>query len=594
MSSARRFTSPADRAGGLLAATLWLAACGCELPPAQTDSAALPPVLERIRRAYPELASGRFVALASFESAREAELFRVVDAHNATETRDQPWINVLRAREESGVASLSATLKERGDALLFDGVRSRELSLLRDWRSWPLLLMAMFAPPGGQVLELSIESGTDSPLRWMRTLHLTPGWNLLRFDLAEIGDEIDLSDVRRLAWRALRATGPVELCLDDVILADNTQTLLERDDSRPQLYAFRQGRRIHVGVPGRFELAFRDAVITSWQAGEEQNLTVRSGLGPWPIPLSPGWATSGQPIVYDDPRLFSSWGELVSASQQVLEKSPARVVIEGRWVFLQAGQPPPSTLPVLRPSHVWRYVIYPDGSVYARLTSDSRGAGWPAPLAGCALALDARRGFSRLAGPPPGSARDGAGLVLMARAERGRADLLWCPHDRGLAAAQIEVVSNDARRTAIVAGQREAADVIETVHLLRFWPSDLDGRPEAESYAGDYQQPARLLFARGRAVLDAPGDLNGDGFNESEGCYELATEEGVARFTFDPVGRLRHQPRFRIHGATGMRCWVYVDGRIVTAEERDALGDVLFAIPGPLGACVSVEVHARP
>jgi hypothetical protein len=578
---------------GLLAAMLWLGAVGCELPPGQTDSAALPPVLERIRRAYPELASGRFVALASFESAREAELFRVVDAHGASESRDQPWINVLRAREESGVGSLTATLSERGDALLFDGVRSQGLSLLRDWRPYSLMLMALFAPPQGQTLELSIESGSASPLRWNRTLNLSPGWNLLRFDLAEIGDEIDLSDVRRLAWRAPRAAGPLELSLDDLILADNTQTLLERDDSRPQLYAFRQGRRIHVGAAGRFELAFSDGVITSWQAGEGLNLTVRSGLGPWPIPLPPGWDSSGHPVVYDDPRLFSSWGEVVGASQQVLEKSPGRIVIEGRWVFLEGGSPP-GTAPAARPSHSWRYVIYPDGSVYVRTVSDGRGAGWPAALAGYALALDGRRGFARLASPPLAAPRDGTGYVLMARAEPGRADLLWCPHDRGLATSQIELVSNDARRVAVVAGQGEAAPVIQAAHLLRFWPTDLDGLPEAESHAGDYQQPARLHFSRGRAVLDAQGDLNGDGFNESEGCYELATEEGVARFVFDPVGRLRHRPLFRVQGTTGLRCWVYVDGRVVTVEERDALGEVLFAIPGPLGMSVGVEVHARP
>jgi hypothetical protein len=551
-------------------------------------------MLERIRRAYPELVSGRFVTLAAFESPREAELFRVVDARGESQSRDQPWINVLRAREESGVGGLTATLKEPGDALLFDGVRSQQLSLLRDWRSWSLMLMAMFAPPQGQKLEFAIESGGDSPLRWSRALHLRPGWNLLRFDLGEIGEEIDLSDVRRLVWRAPRETGPLELSLDDLILADNTQILLERDDSRPQLYAFRQGRRIHVGAPGRFELAFSDGVISRWEAGDGQNLTVRSGLGPWPIPLPHGWAASDQPIVYDDPRLFSAWGEVVSASQQVLDKSPGRVVIEGRWVFHEAGHPPPGTAPATRPSHAWRYVIYPDGSVYVQITSDSRGAGWPAPLAGYALVLDGRRGFTRLAATPRGATRDGPAFVLMSRAEPGRADLLWCPHDPALAAFQIELVSLDSRRAAIIAGQTGAAEVIRTAHLLRFWPADLDGRPEGETYAGDYQQPARIRFSRGLAVLDAAGDLNGDGFNESEGCYELATEEGVARFVLDPQGRLRHQPRFRVHGTGGQRCWVYVEGRIVSAEERDERGEVLFAIPGPLGMSVGVEVHARP
>lgn len=596
MSSARRSTSPAERGAAWLAALLWLAAVGCELPPTQEGdpAAGLPPVLERIRRAYPELASGRFVALATFESAQEVELLRVVDASGESQAREQPWINLLRAREESGVGGLTATLKEPGDALLFDGVRSQRLSLLRDWRPWSLMLMEMFAPSQGQTLQFAIESGSDAPLCWSRTLRLSPGWNLLRFDLAEIGEEIDLSDVRRLIWRAPREAGPLDLTLDNLILADNTQTLLERDDSRPRLYAFRQGRRIHVGVMGRFELAFSDGVISRWEAGEGQNLTVRSGLGPWPIPLPHGWAASSQPIVYDDPRLFSSWGELVSASQQILDKSPARMVIEGRWVFLEAGQSLPGTAPAARPSHVWRYVIYPDGSVYILITSDSRGSGWPAPLAGYALALDGRRGFARLAKTPHAATHDSPRFVLMSRAEPGRADLLWCPHEPGLAASQIEVVSHDSRRVVIIAGQSGAAEVIRTAHLLRFWPTDLDGRPEGETYAGDYQQPARLRFSRGRAVLDAAGDLNGDGFNQSEGCYELTIEEGVARFVLDPLGRLRHQPRFRLRGTSGLPCWIYADGRIVSGEDRDERGEVLFTIPGPLGMNTAVEVHARP
>jgi hypothetical protein len=94
-------------------------------------------------------------------------------------------------------------------------------------------------------------------------------------------------------------------------------------------------------------------------------------------------------------------------------------------------------------------------------------------------------------------------------------------------------------------------------------------------------------------VVDAPGDLNHDGYNECEGCYELAADRGMARFTFDPGTLLRHRPAFRIAQTAGRRCWVYADGQIVGTLGRDRSGELCFVIPGVVITPRAVEVVSQ-
>jgi hypothetical protein len=130
-----------------------------------------------------------------------------------------------------------------------------------------------------------------------------------------------------------------------------------------------------------------------------------------------------------------------------------------------------------------------------------------------------------------------------------------------------------------------------TAHLLRLWPWDIDAAPEADSFAADYQHPATLAVARGRVVTDTRGDLNRDGFNESEGCYELALAEGLLRFELQPGPFLRHGVIFRIRGTAGRRCWIYADGQIIARQGRDERGELLFGLPRPTGMPLGIEVN---
>lgn len=559
----------------------------------EPDSA-LPPTLARLQKAYADLGSGRFVCLADLNTLPQAGLFRTLGP-DGVEVEPQPEVSERHSIDETGAGGLRAHFGGPDDQLCFDSQRSSELALVRDWRKYNLLLFNIYGPPDGVMLEFTVRSGSDTPLSSTRKLFAEPGWQLYRFDLAGIGEEIDLADVRALCWSVPQLSAPLDLYFDDFLLADNTRYLFGEDVGEGELYGISSGRRIVVGARGRFELAFADGVMVEWHAGDRHNLTVRSGLGPWPVPLPEDWSgRRADPVVYDDPNLYANWGARVATTQRIVEQSAFRVVLEGTWQFLpQAGVGVATRDSVLLPEHCWRYVIYPSGQVYLRVAAHARGAGWSGARVGYALALDGRSDFVRVPAAEVYHGETETQFVLFSPPDRERADLLWCPHRRAAAERQLELVSADERRVAVTIGDLEPAASIETAHLLRFWPWDIDAAPEGHSFAADYQHPAIPAVVRGRLVVDAPGDLDRDGFNESEGCYELGLAGGLLRFRFEPGALLRHEPVFRVGGTAGRDCWVYADGRIIECQGRDAAGQLLFALPRVVSTPLTIEVNTR-
>lgn len=76
----------------------------------------------------------------------------------------------------------------------------------------------------------------------------------------------------------------------------------------------------------------------------------------------------------------------------------------------------------------------------------------------------------------------------------------------------------------------------------RVFPRSIDSPAEAEAYAGDYQSPATLRVREGGIVRDDKGDLDRDGFNESEGCYVVKESKSV---TLVAGGKKRHGPAIK-------------------------------------------------
>jgi hypothetical protein len=547
-----------------------------------------------MRDTYEDLASGRFVSLADFETLGQETLFRCVGPDGSEGQRPQPTLSILRSRNETGGMGLKARLSDPTDVLVCDGVRAKERVLMRDWRGYALLLMSIYGPPQGARLEFSLRSGQQAPLRWTRTLSVGPGWNLIRLDLATAGEWINLGDVRALAWRAPEISAPIDVYLDDLIIADNTQHVLGERAGPGELYVFTSGRRITAGVRERFELSFADGQIVAWRSGSEDNLADPDGLGPWPIPLGADWSDAQSPaIAYDAPGLFASWGSSVVAAQSIVEATSFRVVISGRWRFVSGDGPHEPVPETEAPGHAWQYVIYPGGAVYVSVASTPPPSGWGASRVGYAVALDGRRGFQLVDGRPDGA---GVGLsyLLLARAGGRRADLLWSwPRGQGFGARR-ELASADERRLAVILGDIEAASFIQTTHLLRLWPADIDAAPEAASFSDDYRNRAALTVTTGRAMTEAPGDHDFDGFNEAEGVYELLPDGGALRFDFNPGPHLRYDPVFRVHATRERRCWVYARGGLLKDVGRDLDDNLLFRLREVTSAPVGIEVHTAP
>lgn len=545
--------------------------------------------LERIRSDNPDLAQATLTPIATFESSREIARFRLVQRDDP-ERRGRGDLSLTRGRGEATGSALAAPLTGEGATLLLDLGQS-DPPLPTDWRPHALLLMNLSAEPGDTQIELSLRSGGELPLIWTRRLTLAPGWNTVRVDLAEAGRQLDLANMQAVTWTLL-AGGPATLTIDGVVLANNTRWICGQSPDEGALYAFERGRRLHVGAHGRFEIAFAEALITEWRQAGGENLAVPDGLGPWPAPLSPGWdeRPAGGVGERAPPAL---WGS-VQAEQRLVETSPVRIVVEGRWRVSDAGQTVRPDSGAAERSHAWRYAIYPQGLIFIRTTATAGQSGWPTPLLGFGLAVDQRRPFE-LIKPRRGSASTAATrFVLLTRRGRGEADLLWVAHDPNALQLVSQHVAGDPRQLRVVAGQLASAETIDVAHLLRLWPGDMNDATGADAFATGYLSPAPLRCYAGSIVRDAPGDLDGDGFNESEGCYETRLEAGTLRLTLDPRGGPRDRPVFRVRGAAGQRCWVYCDGQSVASTGRDAADELLVVVPRTIHRPMQLEVHTRP
>ncbi len=601
MCSAQRFTCCASRVWSVVAAAVLLGAAGCELPPLAGSGVAasqsrLPPVLQRMRDTYADLASGRFISLADFETPGQELLFRSVGVDGVAVRHAQPTLSILRSRNETGGMGLKAVLADANDQIVCDGQRARERVLVRDWRDYGLLLMSIYGPPQGLMLEFTLQSGQQTPLRWSRTVPVHAGWNLVRLDLAAAGDWINLADVRAMIWRAPQSAAPIDLYIDDLIIADNTQPILGENAGPGEFHVYTRGRRLYVSVNERFALALADGQIVGWRSGGDDNLADPDGLGPWPVPLGEDWRKApATALAYDDPQIFADWGTSVATTQRIVEATPFRVIVAGQWRFV-SGDAPPRAEAAAGPDaagHAWQYVIYPSGAVYVLAESRAPAAGWRAAHLGYAVAVDGRRSFRRIDAPAVDADTEAARFVLMSRTGSGRADLLWAWPRATQFSCDRELASTDERRAAVIVGDIATAPIVQTAHLLRFWPTDIDAAPEAASLASDYRTPATLTLTAGHLVTDVPGDLDRDGFNESEGTYELAQDGDALRYDLVCGPSLRYEPVFRVHNTAGRRCWVYARGRLVTDTGRDVDDNLLFRL-GRVVNPVTIEVHTTP
>jgi hypothetical protein len=478
------------------------------------------------------------------------------------------------------------------DRLVCDLQRATSDGAPRDWSNFGALLLRILGPPEGAEAMLLLRSGGPAGFGEATfRLRLAAGWNLITVDLDAISRGRERHDMRELEIVPSVSGAKPPFYLDDIVLADRTQWFAGQNGGPGELYAYARGPRVFVGVPDRFELVFAEGVISAWYATGPENLAGRGGLGPWPAFIGSDWSgrleDSSRKLIVASP---SEYGFRPAVSQKVLESSAARVVLEGSHELRLGDTAAENADATELRRCAARYVIYRDGHVFVQTDLDAGPSAWPLGRAGDALFLNSGTNFSVSDRPPATPEHDPANFALLTHTSSG-ADLLWAPHLASSMRWRRFFSETGRQPSLLIAGETPAAPVMSSAQLLWFCPASLDA-PAAEEIASDYQEPLALRPDAGTLVTDAPGDLNHDGYNESEGCYELALQRGRLRFGFDPGSLPRQAPLFRIHGGENTRCWVYADGEALPAEARDASGRILFTLPGVIRSPRMIEIYA--
>lgn len=540
------------------------------------------PIEERLRDAYPDLQAGRFVVIADFEDAGQAGQFRLQSAS----TSEAPVVQSTTAVEPTGGGCLVFTLGESRE-LVLDHRSETEEFFPSDWREYNLLLMNI-ALEQPATLELAIVTGVgESEARSVCLIPLEAGWNPIRLDLKEPGEQVSLHNVRELRWRILDAPSAVMLRLDDLVLANNRQELFgDSSAADGKLYVVREGRHTSVGAGGRFELGFLNGQIVRWYAldADPMRLTdlVGSGNVLGPVPVGVDAADLERQLRAGElPIGVGPADRMIAARQRVIEAHDARVTLECDWTPSTKGE-----LNNAVASIRWTYTIYPTGDVY--VTVASRG-GREGAVPGLAVSRLPVPELTAHVEEPVG--RSGACFGALGAPRSGC--LLFVPRGAG-AFPGMRVVRDPLRpRVSLLSLGPRADRALHAACLLALWPPTNCDAARQRMIAESYAHPPKIDFLIGDFDRGTDGDLDADGFNERFGAYALALHENRVHASLDGRKRPLHQPVFFVPGSAGKEVWVYVDHLVFSDLHRDGDQNVMFQLPYTIDRPMVIEVYAR-
>jgi len=574
--------TPTQMSARVFGVGLLLAIGGCTLGdgPAGGRSRSGPSV-DRLVATYEDLAFRKFQVIADFESPVQAGLFRCAPAGATCKVE----ISTKQARRETGAGSLRMALQDSSQQVIAEDRPESEWSLVRDWTKFHLLIFSVYSPRPLSGFLFSVRSGTDVPLTYTHArIALEKGWNLVRADLGEMSDQVNLADVRELRFWCDPLESPVELYLDDLILANNSRQLFGPAQPAPgEMYVRAQGRRLVVGAGERFEIVFSEGLIRQWYDLSSDPAKSRSLTGGLPL----GAAVVTLPKLQDPAgwldEVLGQTGPVprVTVTQAVEEAMPLGVVIRAQW-RAEGSEEKGEETPALRQCV---YSIYRDGRIYVEAAGKLADAG-------VACFCDADSGFKltlveHASEAAPGGAHDP--YALFARAERGRADLLSVPY--GAVTGQA-LHRPDDPRMCVLWRLPPGEERFHFAGLMRVWPTDIDTPAQAVPMAADYRQPMPLLVDAGSLSRSEPGDFDHDGFSEGRGYFALQLDGNVAKARISGRRYLRFSPLFKLVNVAARDVWVYVDGRQVDTY-RDAKGDAFFQVKGVISEEALVEVTSR-
>ncbi|UCG31942.1 MAG: hypothetical protein JSU68_09780 [Phycisphaerales bacterium] len=619
---------------GLQLMVLAVALTGCNQPDSWQgfgqgrSRRSLPTVTDRLRDAYPDLASNRFLVLADFERPEHGQIFTMLTPQGGgyfhTSTR--------RSRPETGAGSLEVHFGAARDVLIARDDPSGDWTLPADWRPYSLLLMSIYHPEGMGTVTLEV-LGRNARVGYHRPgIVLSPGWNTVRVDLADVARWVNLDQVSEIRWRPTQFTEPTTWYLDDMILADNrVEVLGSPDGPAGDMFVVHEGQRIRVGVSGRFELVFAGGEIVGWydlrrDPARDRNCVnwpsaADATLGPMPIVLRaagagpgdfPGEQAPSSGLDLDGDRGWSPLGRYISSRQRLVEANALRVVVAceramsgGRSNHPEspkgaaddradsAGGDGASTRSLI----TTQYTVTPMGRVFVHITCPSTLGDWRAEELAVAFTTSLEGGFeplchsAPLAAAEPESAPVSFVLFARGRGRPGSSDLLCVAHDPGDLPDAVVLESDDEYRVAaMLRASRLRRPVQEWALAMVVWPDDIDDVEEAALLAADYCYPPHARMDVGTLVRTDPGDLDNDGFNEGEGCFVIEPAGTRARVRLEVGEHPCWHPMFKLRETAGRNAWAYADGEILKTSARSADGSILFRLDRIVDRPVEIEV----
>jgi hypothetical protein len=562
----------------------------CRGPDAGLEAAG-PTRFDQLVQAYPELAGGRFATIADFEQPEQMELFEVLS--------DVEQVRVVRqaniGRTDTGRHALRFNPRTEKDLLLINNDRAREWFMPQDWRPFDLLMFSVFLPETNQQLLLEVTGGVGTNrVTLLTTLPMKQGWNQVRLDLAEMGERLPLDDIRELRLAVVDLTAPTEIILDDIILAGSREVLFgDPEQTDGKLYIQRTGRRWHIGAGGRFELTFANGQVVAWHDLVNDpyrltNLVAGTTLGPEPVVMTT--MSAGAPSVAMG---LAGAGAVVEGSQQILEQSEVRVVLECVWRVRSA------TGDTFRGEQRWQYVIYPTGQIFVDVESDLGKQAANDDTLGLAVSLGNRIEFD--------VHTHSAGQLEVPEALRhvvyGTARAVETP------GPVLAVMMADARRLPNMGHHTDELHRITTLLAQGTPTPDGHTRWQAQLFLGQADQvsgeevrqrvlrfarPSELDMELGGVATDAVATLREDGYDPASGCYILMAQEGQVRVRLDASERPWFDPAFCVLDDGTREAWVYLNHIRWEPVVRDTAGNLIFQLPSlSLGEDALLEVFFR-
>ncbi len=582
----RYATTITGQTAPLLACTLLvLAGVGCATTP-RSDA---PTRADRLMGAYEELAQGRFLTLADFETPETLKLCRIEDASG----RARIVLDAKRGRKETGGGALRFTTAGDGDVLTIGGGHDPGVYMKRDWRPYDLLLMSIHSPRAGIGVRVGLSSGPAGARRSMESpIQLDRGWNLLKFDLAEVAERIPLDDVRRIDLSAFGVDRPIDLLVDDLILTAHRELLMGDPRGAPgALYVIEVGRRWRVGVTGGFEIGFHNGQIVEWFEPASDPTRLRNFVGG--TVLGPTIVSVGAPTIEGGGRTIqrTRLGDDLRSSQEIVEQSALRVVIECRFEGAAASSDKDAQPPV----ESYRYTIYPSGHVYTKARRRMPTEQQSSPRSGICFSIvsDDRVNVITRTLSRNGHQEEWATYASFSSATGGPSALMVVPATDATEAFETWHDPEHDRLNLLAQPDRPLAAVQEWRSAMRLGSAPGQPTEEVQAEVAAMCRPPLPRIEVGHVGAQPPRQSPSPGDN-ADGCIALTPEHGYLRFVLDEAWPAGMTATYVIEQSENREATVYVNHLIHDRIARDGMGRLLVQLPaGAAGIRVEILLRAH-